>query len=141
MVAEGNIILSKEVLSLQSVYTKIKWLTWLIYAQSELNLVYTTQEVTKLTMHVDSSLKIPTMGILWGAGVALWPYLVHRAPGTELLFILWRAQDRPWHRTQTWQASRGHIPKYVRVRACYEPRHAQPPISRDRGEHEMLGWC
>lgn len=57
-------ILCKVVLSLQSVYTEIKWLTWLIYAQSELNLLYTTQEVAKLTMHVDPSLKIPTMGIL-----------------------------------------------------------------------------
>lgn len=80
------------------------------------------------------------MGILWGAEAALWLYLVHQARGTELLFMLWRAQDRPWHWTQTWQAARGHIPKYVRARACYEPRHARPPISRDRGEHEMLGW-
>lgn len=79
------------------------------------------------------------MGILWGAEAAPWLYLVHQARGTELLFILWRAQDRPWHWTQTWQAVRGHIPKYVHARACYASRHAQPPISRNRGEHEMLG--
>lgn len=75
------------------------------------------------------------MAVLWGAEAAPWLELVHQARGTELLFILWRARARPWHWTQTWQAVRGHIPKYVHARACYE---SLPPISPHRGQHEMF---
>lgn len=37
--------------------------------------------------------------------------------GTELFFILWRAQDAAWHWTQARQAARGplHIPEYARA--------------------------
>lgn len=48
------------------------------------------------------------MGIVWGAEGPLWLNPVQQARGTELLFILWRAQDGAWHWTQTRQAARGH---------------------------------
>lgn len=56
------------------------------------------------------------MAILWGAEAAPGLYLVPQGHGTELLFILRRAQDRAWHWTQTRRAVRGHIPKYVHAR-------------------------
>lgn len=90
------------------------------------------------------------MGIVWGAEGALWLNPMLQTRGTELFFILWRAQDGAWHWTQTRQAARGHhaFPN-MRVRTCLcigmcvsavsEPQDAHPPISRNRAEHEILG--
>lgn len=90
-------------------------------------LLYRTQEVTKLTLLVFPCqlffIKKQNNGYcLRSRG---WTVAESRAEGlrTELLFILWRAQDGAWHWTQTRQAARGHerpphIPKCVCVCVC-----------------------
>lgn len=96
------------------------------------------------------------MGIVWGAEGALWLNPMLQTQGTELFFILWRAQDGAWHWTQTRRAVRGHH-THTRMRMCVcvcvrtclcigmcvsavsEPQDAHPPISCNRAEHEILG--
>lgn len=88
------------------------------------SLLYKAQEVTKLTLHVDSSLKSRTIGIVCGAEGALWLNPVPEPQGeTELLFILWRAQDGAWHRTQNQQAVRGHHAYSNMCMCAYTPAY------------------
>lgn len=77
--------------------------------------LYATQEVTKLTLHVNSSLKIRTMGILWWAEGAQWLNPLHQAWGNRVARY---SVDSPRQNLAVDPDSAGcerppHIPKFV----------------------------